>query len=119
MNINYFENIKPPFQLADDLRVREFARKKTQERLDMLVKKYGIVPPGEDGVMRFKNGEDISLRLVKDGYAVPHKSKSRAMKTACRQAIKEGRGQFAKADIPAQCLIFVRRILQDSDELTR
>lgn len=112
--------IQAPFYSDASIEVRMAAAKKAQEHLDYLDKKYGFRKSGKDGRVRFKNGEDVAFRMVRDGYAVPDVDRKDLQKTLA-ESKKAQRGQWsvdllAVSNVTERCC---RGLIQWGDEFTR
>lgn len=120
MKMEDLKTIKPPFQTDKLKQVRDKACLKSQARLDALIKRYGEPVSGDDGVLRFKNGEDVAGRLIRDGFAVPVDPKKPFYARLMSEAKKDQRGLFKiDKETERMAMIAVKRFLDISDELTR
>jgi len=118
MTLDSIPGIRAPFQSDPDKEVRRAAGARAKAHLEALAKRHGPWAAGDDGRVRFKSGEDVAYRMVRDGYAVPTLDRKDLVKTQ-RAAQRAQRGAWTVEPamvLAGQC---ARALINASDELTR
>lgn len=118
MTLDSIPGIRAPFQSDPDKEVRRLAGARAKAHLEALQHRYGGWAADKDGRARFKNGEDVAYRMVRDGYAVPMLDRKDLVKTQ-RAAQRAGRGAWTVEPALALAGQCTRALINASDELTR
>lgn len=118
MTLDSIPGIRAPFHGDPDKEVRGAAGARAQAHLEALAKRHGPWAASQDGRVRFKNGEDVAYRMVRDGYAVPTLDRKDLVKTH-RAAQRAGRGAWTVEPALALAGQCTRALINASDDLTR
>lgn len=118
MNFYSIPGIRAPFLSDPSPKVRRESEDRAIAHLKALEARYGAGQHGKDGRVRFRSGEDVAYRMVRDGYAVPTLDRRDLVKTQ-RAARRAQRGAWTVEPAIALAGQCTRALLNASDELTR